>query len=116
MEFKLYCNEDVIGCVCIEKQGLYYSIRCRLRQPFSEGGKLIAVCEHGQVDLGRCGYVGSGWGLDRYVSEKQLLGKPKSFHFVADWLVVTNKPFTQIEKLERAVLKTKDGNKYIKLL
>lgn len=116
-KYDLLLGSKAVGTVCAEKQGLYYRFSCRCN--FADPGiyKVIASGEKGEVNLGTCLHMKTGFGLETRVPVKALGAEKLSFRVQApaqeaDEVFVpinSENPFAYIARLHGARLTAQNG-------
>ena len=116
-EYMVLSGGETIGKVFVQRQGLYYRIRCRCSITGTVKYKLIANCGENTVDLGLCIPHSDGFGMDTSIPMKRL-GEgeltfrltPKHNMLEGEFIpVLPEEPFSYIQKLQQAHLAEQDG-------
>lgn len=116
-EYSIFSGEEEIGKVSVQRQGLYYGIRCRCTLTGAIRYKLIASVGESTVDLGLCVPMGDRFGVDTKIPIKRLGEGTLSFRlqprhnrpqgkFVP---VSPEEPFHYIRQLQTAHLARQEG-------
>ena len=116
-EYLIFSGGEEIGKVSVQRQGLYYSIRCRCMLTGAVRYKLIASGGEGTVDLGLCVPIGDRFGVDTKIPIKRLGEgtlnfrlQPKHKHMQGKFFpVLPEEPFHYIRQLQTAHLARQDG-------
>lgn len=117
-------GKDSVGKVQVEKEGLYYHIRCRCRIAGDIMNRLEVKCEHGKTDLGVLIPMDGGFGLDTRISisrigqgkmEFQVLPKHDKMQERIFVPISPEEPFRYLSKLKDARLDIRGGEKGISI-
>ena len=106
-----------VGIVNVSREGLYYRFRCRCRLEDGKLHKLIVICGDRKADLGVCVPIGNEYGLNASVAVKHIGEGEFRFQLVAKYEdskehfipLREEKPFLHIDKLQKAHLRTQNG-------
>lgn len=116
MEYPVYLGEEKVGTARVDKEGLYYRIKCVCHQTDSVPFRITARAEH-SIDLGLCIPDGDSSGLQVRIPAKRLgEGNPKFFigtrhdELPEKWVPVSSEePFADIAKLKNAYMVLHNG-------
>ncbi len=76
--YDVFYREEKVGCVTVEREGLYFVISCRCKL-VSGLLRLILETESGSVVIGVCAPEGAQMGIRRKLPSKQLGDGPWKF-------------------------------------
>ena len=114
-QYNVYRNEQAVGSVEMETQGLYYLIRC-FCEPCDDMVRLIDKCEKGDVAIGICGPAAWGYGIERKVPLKKLGSNGHTFRLEnihrtkeAFFTIQQNGEFELPEDLEKCRFSLREG-------
>ena len=116
-EYLIFSGGEAVGKASVQRQGLYYAIRCRCKLTGAIRYKLIASGGENTVDLGLCVPMGDRFGVDTKIPIKRLGEGALSFRlqprhnelrgrFIP---VSPEEPFRYIRQLQTAHLARQDG-------
>lgn len=125
MEYAVTSGEESIGKAQVEKEGLYYHIRCRCLIAGNIMSRLEVTCDQKNTDLGILVPLDSGFGLETRIPVNKI-GKgelkfrvlPKN-DTMCDRIFVPIKPeepFRYLSRLRNACLEIHDGKRGIRIL
>ena len=104
------------GTVRVSREGLYYRFSCRYADRGGEIQRLVAVTNHGRLDLGICVPMEGGFGVDKRLSCAQAGDGVPKFYLVSAATaggifvpVYPHEPFAYISKLKGSFLEIRDG-------
>lgn len=111
----------VVGNVCVQKQGLYYSFCCRCVLSGDVICRLQVQSAKTKIDLGILVPIGHGFGLDTKIPVKRLDKESVEFIIVPKHIkspgmlvpVYPEEPFAYIGKLKDAFLVKKGDGMHI---
>lgn len=111
-EFDLPIGKESVGKAIVEKQGLYYKIRCRCVLPDSGIHRVQANGSAGTVDLGICVPMDTDFGLLTRIPVKTLGTQISRFWIISSKDIQPTKivriaegePFQYIAQLKNACL------------
>ena len=115
MQYSIFSGDEEIGKAQVQRQGLYYHIRCRCRLTGEVRYKLLVSCGENTADLGLCVPQETDFGVDTKIPIKRLGEGSMSFHLVPKHMrgifvpVSSDKPFDYICQLENARLAKCNG-------
>ena len=116
-EYLVASGNENIGNVQVQRQGLYYQIRCRCCLTGCIRYKLLASCGENSADLGICVPKDGVFGVDTKIPIKRLGEGTLSFRLVPRHSKVEgsfvpispDEPFSYIRQLQNAHLEKQDG-------
>ncbi len=117
MEYPIYLGEDDVGTALVNREGLYYRIKCTCHLSGDVPLRITACAEHA-VDLGLCILDGDLSGLEVRIPMKRL-GEGKLQFFIKtqhkklpeNWFPISpEEPFHYIKRLKDAYLVVNDGS------
>lgn len=111
-EYKIRQSGKTIGWVLVEKQGLYYHIRCRCELTGEVMHKLVVRCGTAEENLGVCVPVDGMFGVDKMIPCKRLgegtpefILLPKHENLTGKFVAVyPEEPFAYLSRLKGAYL------------
>lgn len=110
--FEVRQGDKSVGCVSVEKQGLYYQIICQCRLEEKEIHRLVVTCGGRTENLGICVPMGEGFGIRTQIPCKRLGQGTPEFQLLAKQerpqgkfvAVYPEEPFSYMAKLKGAFL------------
>lgn len=116
-EYSVFSGGETIGKVWVQRQGLYYQIRCRCDLTGTVRYKLMASCGDITVDLGLCVPQDKQFGVDTKIPIKRLGEGTLSFRLIPRHSslegrfvpVSPEEPFGYIRRLQMAHLALQGG-------
>lgn len=116
-EFAVMLGGEKIGKVMLDKEGLYYRLRCSCRLSGQVLCRLVAVSEAGELDLGTLVPDRGTFGMDTRVPVKKIGTGKLSFRAEPKHAEVTGvfvpirpeEPFGYLTKLTNAYLQCRSG-------
>ena len=117
MEQELCFGDRPVGCVRVERQGLYYLFRCRVRLSGEAAFRLCVTCGENREDLGILVPMEGSFGLDTRRPVKRLGEGELTFRLVSKHdtprthfaPISPEEPFAYLQRLKDAYLAEKDG-------
>ena len=113
--YKLYREQNLVGEVEMNREGLYYRICCRCK-PTKEILRLIHRGSGGELLIGVCGPASWGFGIERWVPIKALGNGPHCFYLaepqdvpVKFYALNHQIPLQLQDKLEQCRFAVRDG-------
>lgn len=115
--FEIKQGSSSIGSVTVERQGLYYRIRCRCSLTGEVMHHLVVSCGEKREDLGTLVPFDGAFGLDKRVPVKKLGdGEPK-FQLLPKhsspngkfYPIYPEEPFSYLSRLKDAYLEVRNG-------
>ena len=115
--FELRQGASPIGCVTVERQGLYYRIACRCSLTGEVMHRLVVVCGEKREDLGTLVPMDGAFGIEKRIPVKRLgegtpefLLLPKHGTPEGKFIpVYPEEPFSYMSRLKDAYLAQRDG-------
>lgn len=115
--YEIRLGSSPVGCVTVERQGLYYRFSCRCELREKGMYRLAASCDGKREDLGTLIPMEGAFGLEKRIPVKRLgEGKPEFFlmskenakreKFVP---VYPEEPFSYMARLKDAYLARREG-------
>ena len=119
MEQELRFGDRPVGYVRVERQGLYYVFRCRVRLSGEAAFRLLTTCGEKQEDLGILVPMEGSFGLDTRRPVKRLGEGELTFRLVSKHNaprthfapISPEEPFAYLQRLKDAYLAEKDGQR-----
>ena len=121
MVYELLHYGKLIGDVTVKKIGLYYEIKCRFIEDKNGRFNLTAVSDCGEIGLGECRYENGYFKMFRNMPINAVGHNLIQFYIKrfggneSSYPVSEGKPFSCIDKLDRAILVIVKGEKRIKM-
>jgi hypothetical protein len=122
VEFPIYYTGNRVGNAVLEKQGMFYKIRCHCNVQMDKPAKIRMTAEGITLDLGICLKCQNGIGLSTRINTKILEGKSPSFSLHTDeeveitlYSISENAPFAYLEYISQGKFIRKEENAYILL-
>lgn len=122
MEYPIYYAGNRVGNAVLEKQGMFYKIRCHCDIQVDKLTKIQMNIEGDALDLGICLKCQNGIGLSTRINTKILEGKNPSFSVHTDDEsegilnpISENAPFAYLEYISQGKFIRKEEKTYILL-
>lgn len=121
--YKVYRGQEITGEATVEKEGLYFRIRCRCELDREIMYKLLVTWDGGEENLGILAPVDGRFGLEKKVPAKRIPIEEITFHVVPRHQrlekrfapVYPEEPFSYLDKLKKATFATQDGQAGVQL-
>lgn len=113
-KYPIILDGTKIGEAQLEKEGLYYRIKCGCTFPDSKPWRIKVCCANNELDLGVCVTTTTGRGLETKIPAKLLDLSDISFCACLEekealYTVCENEPFSQVSQLLSMRLLAKNG-------
>ena len=108
---------QVVGTATVEKQGLYYRIRCRCDISGEGMRRIVVTCGDAREDLGICVPTDGKFGLEKKLPCKRFTSGTPDFLLLPKYPdakgkfvpVYPDEPFAYMARLKDAYLQIRDG-------
>lgn len=111
--YKILLNGEQVGCVQVEKEGLYYRFNCTCALKDDEIYRIYVKSGNSRIKLGVCVPDGNSLILSTKVPVKHLQGDDFHFSLEADcekvYSIFNGQPFMFLDQLQTAHLQIADG-------
>lgn len=110
------------GSVSVTREGLYHRFSCRYTGSQGDIQRLVAITDHGRLDLGICVPVDGGFGVDKRIPRAKTGDGIPEFRLVKASAgngifvpVYPYEPFVYVSKLKGAFLEIRGGKAGIRI-
>lgn len=118
--FPIFCAEKTVGYASLEKQGMFYKLRCYCDLPQDQQSNIIMTVNKISVDLGICARVEKGIGMVTRIpcsiltdAEPVFTVKQEQTDNQTIYAVSEDSAFPALEGLAEASFIRKEGKAYI---
>lgn len=119
-KYPIYYCDQVVGNAHLEKQGLFYVIRCKCELPQNRLYKVFVALQENTIDLGICTRSDKGIGLVTRISANTLKSTELRFTVEVEqpnvrkmYAVSDNSEFPNLEIIYKAKFLRREGKAYI---
>lgn len=111
--YKILLNGEQVGCVQVEKEGLYYKFNCNCELRDDEIYRIYVKSGNSRIKLGVCVPDGNSLTLSTKIPIKYLQGDDFQFFLETNcekaYSIFSGQPFMFLDQLQTAHLQIADG-------